>query len=222
MIHIAVRTREIVSSNVGSLVDKANDPAKMLRMLRREIEESLISLHGDRSRAHRRVERLSEEAKKVATSAEEWTAKARTAMDHGREDLARSALLAREDERKKAASLADEAKAAEDEAREIDEVTGQLEAKLAETRAQIAALPKSDSAASNGSDRPSKSERHLDRISTLEKRLDLADEDKAEPAPASVDAEIARLKLDSDIDAELAAMKGKSGKRLAAKRKRAK
>ena len=105
MITIAIRAREIVSSNVDSLVSKAGEPRKMLRLLQSEIEETLIALHGDAARAKRQRERLSDTAARLAAGAEEWTGKAKIAIDHGREDLARAALLTREAERAKAAGI---------------------------------------------------------------------------------------------------------------------
>ncbi|HEY6964521.1 MAG TPA: PspA/IM30 family protein, partial [Erythrobacter sp.] len=102
MITIAIRVRELVSSNVDSLVSKAGDPRKMLRLLQSEIEETLIALHGDAAKAKRQRERMEDSATRLSAAAEEWTGKAKIAIDHGREDLARAALLTREAERAKA------------------------------------------------------------------------------------------------------------------------
>ena len=73
----------------------------MLRLLQSEVEDALITLHGDVSKARRAHQRKAEAAQRLANTAEEWTGKAKVAVDHGREDLARAALLARESDRQK-------------------------------------------------------------------------------------------------------------------------
>ena len=222
MIHIAVRVRELVSSNVDSLVDRASNPAKMLGNLCTEIEESLIALHGDLTKAKRRAERCAEKAPAVAAQAEEWTAKAKTAMDHKREDLAHSALLAREDERARAKSLAAEAKEAGEEAAEIEATIATLETKRKEVSARLKSMPGAKDTCSPDAGGDSATDRRLDRIERMERRVGFASDDRAEPAPASVEAEIASLQRDADIAAELAAMKSTGAKKPAAKKRKAK
>ena len=62
MLHIAVQVRELVSSNISGMIDAAGNPRKMLNLLRRQIEEAIISLQGDLTRAQRREARLEREA----------------------------------------------------------------------------------------------------------------------------------------------------------------
>ncbi|QKG72088.1 PspA/IM30 family protein [Erythrobacter mangrovi] len=215
MIHIAVRARELISSNVDALIEKAGNPVKMLQLLRTEIEESLITLNGDLGKARRRHERLLSQAQATADAAEGWTAKAKLAMDHKREDLARSALLAREDGRMKAEALRKEALDLESEIAELAEASEKLETKRAEAMARIAAVPTSDQAGDTRASGDTKAERHLDRIERMERRVDFKVEVRAEPTPATVEEEIAALQRDADLAAELAAMKTttKPGKR---------
>ena len=80
MIQLAVRMRELVSSNVDALIGKAENPAKMLGLLRTEIEESLIGLHGELARKERAAHALASDAEKVSAHADEWTGKAKIAM----------------------------------------------------------------------------------------------------------------------------------------------
>jgi phage shock protein A len=209
MRHIAIHIKELASSNLNAMVGSASNPVRMLRLLQSELQESVIALQGDLSRAQRHAERLETGTAQLAARAAEWTAKARTAMDHKREDLARAALLTREQTEADAAHMADEARAMAAQAGEIGEVIAELEAKLAETRERIEAegartpapRPAAEPAATRG-------ERIMDRISTLEKRVDFAAEKKrAGPAPATIDEEIERLAREARVDAELAAMK---------------
>lgn len=206
MITIAIRAREIVSSNVDSLVSKAGEPRKMLRLLQSEIEETLIALHGDSARAKRQRERLSDTAARLAAGAEEWTGKAKIAIDHGREDLARAALLTREAERAKAADAAASAAALDDQIAEATAVIADLEAKRTAITARIAELVKAE-AATQPAAADIHVDRRIDRIEALERRAGFVDVPGEAPSPASLDDEIAGLQKASAIEAELAALK---------------
>lgn len=208
MITIAIRVREIVSSNVDSLVSTAGDPRKMLRLLQSEIEETLIALHGDAAKAKRQQARLEETATRLAAAAEEWTGKAKIAVDHGREDLARAALLTREAERAKAAEAAEAATALGEQIAEAAGVIAELEAKRTAIAARIADMAKAETAAkpaAAAADTPV--DRRIDRIEALERRAAFIDVPGDTPSPASLDDEIAALQKASAIEAELAALK---------------
>jgi len=209
MLHIAIQIRELASSNLNSLVSSASHPEKMLRLLKSRLQEAVIALQGDLSRAQRQSERRRAEAAQLAETAAGWTGKAKTAMDHKRDDLARAALLAREDVQNSTDRALSDADVLAAQAQEIAAVVAQLEAKLAETAERLNAeaprsrteQPGSAAAAS------SRAERILDGIATLEKRVDFATEGRPQPAPASVDAEIEQLVREAKVRDELAAMK---------------
>ena len=207
MITIAIRAREIVSSNVDSLVSKAGEPRKMLRLLQSEIEEALIALHGDAAKARRQQARLSDAAARLTEGAESWTAKAKVALDHGREDLARAALLTREAERAKAVEAARDAAALETQITEAADVIADLEAKRTAITARIAELAQTERAATTAPAGESALDKRIDRIDALERRAGFADVPADTPSPASLDDEIAALQKTSAIEAELAALK---------------
>jgi phage shock protein A len=213
MITIAIRVREIVSSNVDTLVSKAGEPRKMLRLLQSEIEETLIALHGDAAKARRQRDRLRDSASRLAAGAEEWTARAKIAIDHGREDLARSALLAREAERAKAATEVGAADALDAQLVEAEGVISALEAKrsaLAQRIADLvqAAAPTAPAPSAAPSAAMRAVDQRIDRIDALERRAGFAETPASEAAdPMSVEQEIASLQQASIIEAELAALK---------------
>jgi phage shock protein A len=220
MITIAIRVREIVSGNVDTLVSKAGEPRKMLRLLQSEVEETLIALHGDVSRARRQRERLLESARRLETGAEGWTAKAKVAMDHGREDLARAALLARESERAKAADEQAEAERLAAQVAEAESIIAGLEAKRSAISARIAQLP-GPAAATSQTAETRAIDRRLDRIDALDRRAGFAEGAGPETVdPDAIEKEIASLGQASAIEAELAAMKSGSAAKGAGGKKR--
>lgn len=208
MITIAIRAREIVASNVDNLVGKAGDPRKMLRLLQSEIEETLIALHGDAARARRQRDRLHDTAARLAAGAEEWTGKAKIAIDHGREDLARAALLTREAERAKAGDTTTAADALDTQIEDAAAVIAALEAKRSAITARIAELAQTAAEVPGkpAADRPI--DKRIDRIDALERRAGFSGAPAADaPAPASLEDEIAGLQQASAIEAELVALK---------------
>jgi phage shock protein A len=210
MFRVAIQIKELISSNVTSVIESASNPAKMLTMLQREIEESIISLTGDHTRVTQNKRRLETSLTQHELKEADWGDKAKTAMDHGREDLARQALLAREDCRQAIVRLKDEITAADANLAEIDAAVRELEVKREETRAQAKAQIAADEAARAGAGggAASRAEAHLNRINTLGQRAQFAAEDEG-PARtnASVDREIEEMRRASAVEAELAALK---------------
>ncbi|WP_209346818.1 PspA/IM30 family protein [Pontixanthobacter sp. CEM42] len=219
---IVVQVRELVSSNVTTMVEKASNPVKMLRLLRKEIEEADISLHGEIAKLTREKDRAAATAKKLADDAKSWSDKAKVAMDHDREDLARSALLAREDTKQQAEEQKVEAAKLGDDIADAESALEALKAKLDETNAQLREQEAHDAAGrSSGSSiaaKDSTTDKRMDRIANLERRVDhsLGDQPATAKSNASVEAEIASMQREASVDAELEKMRG-GGK---AKRKR--
>lgn len=210
MFRVAIQIKELISSNVTSAIEAASNPAKMLTLLQREIEESIITLTGDRTRVSQSKKRLEAALAQHDLREADWGDKAKTAMDHGREDLARQALLAREDCRQEMARLKDEITAADTSLAEIEAAIRELEAKREETRAQAKAQMAADEAARAGTSggASSRAEAHLNRINTLGQRAQFATEDEASSRTnASVDREIEEMRRASAIEAEIAALK---------------
>lgn len=209
MLHIAIQVKELVSSNLNAIVETAGNPVKMLRLLQQELQEFVIALQGDLTKARRRAERLGDEAAKLDRTAAGWSEKAQVAISHKREDLARAALLTREQAFADAEQARDAAKSAAAEADEIGQAMTELKAKLAETNARLVeeiARPKADSTGGSASC-ATRAERFADRVTTLEKRVGFVAGGRAKAAPVAVDAEIEQLRREARVNEELAAMK---------------
>jgi len=99
------RVRDIISSNINSMLDRAEDPEKLVRLMIQEMEDTLVEIKASCAGAmanRKKVQRGFEEAQ---TRAAGWGEKAQIAVSRGREDLAREALLERRRWRERADSL---------------------------------------------------------------------------------------------------------------------
>ena len=212
MFRIAVQVKEIIASNVTSALDGATNPAKMLRQLQREVEDAIIGLQGELTRARRRHERLAVERTQAELREADWGDKAKIAMDNRREDLARQALLAREDCRKGLDALRTDIATLAGEIGGMERALDELEAKRTETRQRL-----SDQLAAGGEltgkvdddlGFAGRTDRRMDRIARMEQRTNfVTDESTACRGDAAVDREIDTMRRDRTIDAELAAMR---------------
>jgi len=215
MFEIAVRVKELASSNINNLVEKAASPAKMLRLLQLEIEEAIIALVRDAARTERRGRDAETSARAHDKAAKDWMDKAKLALSKDREDLARGALAEREKAEAGANAARQAQRDAEAEAAALRSAIADLESKLSETRtrlraeqaAQAASAP-AEAARQGAVAASGKVDALGDRIATLEKRIDFAQasEDSGAKA-ASLDEELAALSREARLDDELAALK---------------
>ena len=213
------RTRDIIAANVTDLLDKAEDPAKMIRMIILEMEETLVEVRASAARTIADQKEMRRHIVKLETLQESWTEKAHLALSKDREDLAKAALV----EKQKAADMADqlqsEIQVLDDALRASEEDIAKLQSKLREARArQNSIVTRLESAHNRAKVREAyagqKVEDAFSRFELLERRADLA-EGRADVlalgAPGkTLEEEIAELRTNERVDAELAAMKAKA------------
>lgn len=226
MLRVAIQIKELISSNVTSVIEAASDPVKMLGRLQREIEESIISLEGERGRALQKISRFEAELGQTKARESDWSDKAKTAMNHEREDLARQALMAREECTAALVRIKDDIKSAKSDLGEIDQAIADLEVKRDETREEARQHSLADRTTKKASARnveTSKAEAQKGRISELERRTEFATQSHAEKrAQLSIDDEIDAMRRATKVEEELAALKGGTAQKAAARKGRAK
>jgi phage shock protein A len=212
---IFTRTRDIVAANMAELLDRSEDPSRMIRMIIVEMEETLVEVRATAARSIADIKEMRRACQRLDDLQQGWVEKAGLALEKGREDLARAALA----EKQKAAEMAEGLHA---EVSQIEVVLKgyeadiqRLQAKLAEARArQNAIASRFESAVTRA--RTSEllhGNRTADafaKFEILERRADFA-EGRAEAlgmtGPKSLEEEIAELRATDAVDAELDAMK---------------
>ena len=213
------RTRDIIAANVTDLLDKAEDPAKMVRMIILEMEETLVEVRASAARTIADQKEMRRQITKLEQVQASWTEKAELALSKDREDLAKAALV----EKQKAGDLAEQLNdeiATLDEALKASEADiDKLQAKLREARARQNSIVTRLETAHNRTRMREiyagpKIDEAFSRFDLLERRVDWA-EGRAEAAgmgaaPKSLDEDIAELRTSEKVEAELAALKAKA------------
>src|SRR5436305_405407 len=97
------RARDIFAANMAELLDRAEDPARMIRMIILEMEETLVDIRATAARSIADMKEMRRAVSRLDDLQADWTAKAELAVSKDREDLAKAAL----GERQKAAEMAD-------------------------------------------------------------------------------------------------------------------
>lgn len=217
------RTRDIIAANMTDLLDRAEDPAKMIRMIIMEMEETLVEVRASAARTIADQKEMKRAIIKANQAVQDWQDKAELALSKGREDLAKAALV----EKNKAKAFIDTTQAEVDllnETLALNEADiAKLESKLREARSRQNALLNRIESATQRSKlrdmiRGPRVEEAFSRFEVLERRADMA-EGRADalglsgPAgPRSLADEFAALAGNDEVDAELAAMKARIGK----------
>lgn len=217
------RTRDIIAANFTELLDQADDPSKMIRMIILEMEETLVEVRASAARTIADQKEMHRHIMKLDKLQADWGEKAQLALSKDREDLARAALV----EKRKASDMAEQLGAEitvlDDALRAYEEDIHKLQNRLREARsrqAQIAA--RLESAENRYKLRNLMTNERVDealaRFEQLERHVDYA-EGRADAlnfdrAPKTLADEFAALEGSDKVDEELEAMKralGKSG-----------
>jgi phage shock protein A len=212
------RTRDIVAANVADLLDKAEDPAKMIRMIIMEMEETLVEVRASAARTIADQKEMRRQIQKLERLQDSWTEKAELALSKDREDLAKAALM----EKQKAGDMADSLRAEigvlDDALRASEADIAKLQTKLREARTRQNAIQSRLESAQNRVKLREmyagpKVDEAFSRFDILERHADFA-EGRADALslgapPKTLDEEIAELRNAEKVEAELEALKAK-------------
>jgi phage shock protein A len=212
------RARDIIQANMSDLLERAEDPAKTIRLVIMEMEETLVEVRASAARTIADQKEIRRTVIKLEQAQANWSEKAELALSKEREDLAAAALTEKQKVAQMAATLREEASALDEQLKLFEDDIAKLEAKLREARTrQNALLTRLDNAHSRARARAmtrgQRVEEAFSRFELMERRVDLV-EGQAEsydlaPLPRSLDEEISQLRSSDAVASELAELKAK-------------
>ena len=215
---IFTRVRDIISSNINSMLDKAEDPEKLVRLMIQEMEDTLVEIKANCAGAMASRKNLQRQLDTLKERAAQWEAKAELAVSKGREDLAREALFEKRRYFERAEGLEAELTQCEALIEHYQQDIVQLEKKMATAREKQRVLVQRHIHAKtkkraqteirkfDSSDAFLRFEKFENRIERMEAEADLVNYGRK----PTLDEQISRLDTDDEIEAELKDIKGKS------------
>jgi phage shock protein A len=210
------RFADIVNSNISALLDKAEDPEKMIRLIIQEREDTVVEVRTNSAKAIADKNELARKVEMLDLQIVEWQQKASLALVKQREDLARAALIEKQKLEHVVKGLHTEQTLVEETIEKLTGEIGKLENKIAETRAKQQALAIRTQTASNRRDvqkqlHTARTHEAMAKFDQFSRKIDEMEAEADLYAKSgnakSLDQEFAELQAQDEIEKELAKLK---------------
>ena len=214
------RFTDIINSNINNLLDKAEDPAKMVRLIIQEMEDTLVEVRSSSAKTLADKKELTRQITRFENDAQQWQEKAELALSKDRDDLARAALIEKKKSTENSQSLVQELVNVEEHITKLQDEISQLQDKLADAKTRQKAIimrektvnsrlkVKQNIDSNKVNDALSRFDRYENKIDDLEAQVESYDLGRK-----SLSDEIADLESNEKVDDELASLKAKIKKK---------
>jgi phage shock protein A len=214
------RFTDIINSNINAILDKAEDPQKMVRLIIQEMEDTLVEVRSASAKTIATKKDIQMQIDKLQFQVNDWSAKAELAITKDREDLARAALQERSKCNDTALVLVKELDNIDTQLSKLQLETGQLQEKLADAKARQKTILLRQSTATSRLDvkktlDSSKVEDAMGRFEQYERKINdiEAQVDAYDLGNKSLNDEFAELQADDKVEDELTALKAQLAKK---------
>ncbi len=216
------RFTDIVNANLNSMLDKAEQPEKMIRLIIQEMEETLVEVRSTAAKNIAEQKSHTRRVKSTKASVDHWHGKAELALAKEREDLAKSALTQKHKYQNELEILEQEDHKLSEFLAQVQDDASRLQEKLSEARrkqeaytlrqesAEVRLKVREQSAVYNIEAAMSKFERYQQKIDRVEAQVEAYDLMQTSGEGQSLNAQFAELEKDDTIEQELAQMKKKA------------
>ena len=214
---IFTRFSDIVNSNINAILDKAEDPEKIIRLMIQEMEDTLVEVRSAAARSIADKKDLNRKIEALERERDEWNNRAELAMHKDREDLAKAALVEKSRVSSAVDLLKEDYMAVDEGLTKLNEDIARLESKLEDAKArQKALLARHKTASSRLAARKKIHDYKIDdalvrfeaytrRIDDVEGRVEAYDLG----LPKDLNHEFASLEAEESVNEELDALKAR-------------
>lgn len=210
------RLSDIINSNISTLLDKAENPEKMIRMVIQEMEETLVEVRSGTAKVIAEKKTLSRRAEQLRNQATDWEGKAELALTKGREDLAKAALLEKANIQARIEITQNDLAKLDETLDKLSSEIEQLQAKLNDARARQKTLVMRRTATQSRVYVHQQLNRHtidnaMDKFEYYERKIDQMEGqiDSSHIEARGLQSEFDELEKQEAIDKELEALKSK-------------
>mgnify|MGYP002515765941 FL=1 len=204
---VFTRFKDIVNANINSLLDKAEDPEKMLKLMIQEMEDTIIELKTSCSAKMAEEIKLAKKIKEAEAYIERWQQRAKLAVEHGKEDLAREALVEKRCASEAYESMRENLDIVRQSVAEGKEEIKTLEDKLLQAKLKLKNLQEKNTLSRNAN-----IDNHFDlksRFEAMEEKINRMDAwNDLNRKSETADEKFKKMEKDAEIEKELEALKG--------------
>jgi len=136
MASLLKRMRDLISANINAMLDAAEDPEKMVNEYLRQMQDELYEAKTTVAAAMADEDKINRMWASNQALAEEWQKKAEAALQAGKEDLAKQALMRRRAYQELAENYRQQFETQQQQVEELQDALAKLEAKIAEARSR--------------------------------------------------------------------------------------
>ncbi len=213
------RLNDIINSNITALLDKAEDPQKIIRLVIQEMEDTLIEVRSDAARGIAERKKLRRHLQRLEREIDEWQRKAELALTRDREDLARAALGEKQRLQRQHEQLQLDLKDLDEHLGKLNEDIAQLQHKLDEAKSRQKAMKLKQGTLSGRlrtreklhderiTDALGRFEGMEEKLDQMEGRVDAYDLGRSK----SLEDEFAELETEDAVESELESLKARLG-----------
>ena len=135
------RIKDIVNSNINSLLDKAEDPEKMLKLMIGEMDEAIIKVKSDTAAKMANLKSFEKKVEEAEKAVSRWQERAELAIDKGSDEMAKEAIRERKVAEEILDSLRNDKAVLEKEVEEGKKELETLSSKLEEAKERLRTMP---------------------------------------------------------------------------------
>jgi phage shock protein A len=212
------RLSDIINSNLNAMLDKAEDPEKIARLIIQEMEDCLVEVRSAAARSMADKKEYERDIVALEQSRLDWSSKAELAVEKGREDLARGALAAKQRADREIDGRRLALKAIEEVGAKRTDDLEKLQAKLDEAKTKLRALIVRREAAEHRIQMRSRIEVNkvdeaMRRYAQVERKVDEMEAyaDLINVGERGLEAQFQDLAAEESIEKELAEIKRRRG-----------